>query len=128
MSRGLERRLADLERRTGNGDAVLITGAFIRADGSQYERRYWADRADVAYSAEEFNARVRQRAAQLAGQEIDVATSSILDLLATEHYAEIIQRIDTWFEWTSADKPDDFPWLADELRRYLAAEGHADGT
>ena len=123
MSRTLKHRLADLERQAGTGDTVLITGVFIRPDGSQYERRYWANRADVAYSAEEFNAHVAQRAAQLAGRAIDVATASILDLLATQHYATIIERIDTWFEWTSADMPDGFPWLADELRRYLAAEG-----
>ena len=128
MSRAIERRLVELERKAGTGDTVLITGGFTRPDGSRYERRYWANRADVAYSAEEFNARVCERAAHLEGQAIDVEHASIFDLLATQHYAEIIHRIDTWFDWTSADMPDGFPWLADELRRHLAAEGHEDDT
>ena len=128
MSRALERRLEDLERQAGGGDTVLITGVFLRPDGSQYERRYWANRADVAYSAAEFEAKVRERAAQLEGQGIDIATSSIMDLLATQHYAAVIERIDTWFTWTSEDMPDGFSWLADELRRHLAAEGYDDDT
>ena len=82
----------------------------------------------MAYSAEEFEVKVRERATQLEGQAIDIATSSIMDLLATLHYAAVIARIDTWFTWTSAEMPDGFPWRADELRRHLAAQGHADDT
>ncbi len=77
-----------------------------------------ADAAQDAHAgaAAELGAKLTHRAAMLEGTPIDVHAASIVDLLVTGHYAEIVRRVDTWHEWTSADLSPDLIRLADQLR------------
>ena len=62
------------------------------------------------------HAKLAQRAAMLEGTEIDVDAASIVDLLITGHYAEIVRRVDTWHEWTSDPLSPPLARLVDQLR------------
>ncbi len=73
-------------------------------------------------AAAELAAKLAHRAAMLEGTEIDVHAASIVDLLVTGHYAEIVRRVDTWHEWTSVDLSPALARLADQLRP-LVREG-----
>ncbi len=83
-----------------------------------------ADAAHDAHhgAAAELAAKLAHRAAMLEGTQIDVHAASIVDLLVTGHYAEIVRRVDTWHAWTSADLSPDLIRLGDQLR-LLVHEG-----
>jgi hypothetical protein len=117
----LAERVKRLEAHTSTPDyCVWVTRELIRADGSRYEERYLANRGDLAYSQEEFNRKVQERAEALDGQVIDVANAPLLDLLAGGYYVAIVHRIDTWFTHTSAPLPVHWVELADALRPVIA--------
>ncbi len=67
-------------------------------------------------AAAELAAKLAHRAAMLEGTQIDVQAASIVDLLITGHYAELVRRVDTWHEWTSVDLSPSLVRLADQLR------------
>ncbi len=65
------------------------------------------------------HAKLAQRAAMLEGMPIDIDAASIVDLLVTGHYAEIVRCVDTWHESTSYPLSPQLARLADQLRPLL---------
>ncbi len=126
-NRSLERRLEVLEAQAGSrADLVEIVRTYQRADGSEYEvRDTWDTRAGFEGWCDEQEAKVQAHNARIEQETFDPANASINDLLFMGDYEEVVRRVDTWHEWTSAALPLALIKLADMLRSTLTP-GEAD--
>ena len=117
MPTNLERRLAALEAQSGmSADTIEIVETFIRADGTQYTTRATWSRAEHEAWCEQQEQKLQEYLARLDPDSVDPSKGSINDLLAAGYYREVVRRIDTWHEWTSASLPLSLVKLADALR------------
>ncbi len=125
-NRSLERRLGVLEAQAGIGaDRVELVRTYQRADGSEYAIRDTWDRAKFEAWCEEQEAKLQAHNARLEQETFDPAKASINDLLVMGDYAEVVRRVETWHQWTSAALPVVLIKLADALRPTLTP-GEAD--
>ncbi len=126
-NRSLKRRLEVLEAQAGSrADIVELVRTYQRSDGSEYEvRDTWDTRAGFEGWCDEQEAKLQAHNARLDPATFDPENASINDLLFMGEYAEVVRRVNTWHQWTSAALPVVLIKLADMLRSTLT-QGAAD--
>ncbi len=113
----LDTRLKRLEAHEQvQSDRVEIVDTYVRPDGTHYSYHYVASRREADAGRERKHAALEERLARLDVDSVDPSKASIIDLLAAGYYAEIVRRVDTWYQWTSAALPLSLVELADALR------------
>ena len=113
------KRLEALEQ--AQDDRVERVEAYVRPDGTHYSYHYVASRSAADGSGARKRAELEERMARLDLDSVDPAKACINDLLVAGYYAEIVRRVDTWYQWTSAALPLSLVELADALRPEVAA-------
>ena len=120
--RSLDARLRALEAHEhAQDDRMEIVTTYVRPDGTHYSFHSVTSRTEEAAWRERKRADLEERRARLDLDGVDPARASIHDLLAAGYYAEIVRRVDTWYQWTSAALPLALVQLADALRPEVAA-------
>ena len=120
--RSLDARLRALEAHEhAQDDRMEIVTTYVRPDGTHYSYHSVTSRTEEAAWHERMRAELEERMARLDLDGVDPARASINDLLVAGYYAEIVRRVDTWYQWTSAALPLALVQLADALRPEVAA-------
>ena len=102
-------------------DRMEIVKTYVRPDGTHHSYHYVTSRTEEAAWHERTRAELMERMARLDVDSVYPSRDSINDLLAAGYYAEVVQRVDTWYQWTSAALPLALVQLADALRPEVAA-------
>ena len=117
----LDTRLKRLEaHEQAQSDRVEIVTTYVWPDGTHYSYHSGSSRSEVDAWRARKHAELEQRLARLDVDRVDPDKDAIIDLLAAGYYAEIVHRVDTWYQWTSAALPLSLVKLADALRREVA--------
>ena len=121
MSR-LDARLRALEAlEQAQDDRMEIVETYVRPNGTHYSYHYVTSRTEEEAWRERKRAELEERMARLDFNSVDPSRDSINDLLAAGYYAEIVRRVDTWYQRTSMALPLALVQLADALRPEVAA-------
>ena len=120
--RSLDARLRALEaREQAQDDRMEIVTTYVRPDGTHDSYHSVTSHTEEAAWHERTRAELEERMARLDLGSVDPSRASINDLLAAGYYAEIVHRVDTWYQRTSAALPLALVQLADALRPEVAA-------